>query len=151
LNNENKCENKKDENSLCDIDKLILISCNKTQFEKKLCSTDICVSNQDCFSNNCVDGVCVVNDENPAYICRTRVENSDLKVKCLLAYEEKCAEDNECGDYTRCGKEKICLKESTKSDSLTMYLISALLTIILILFGVGIYLIIKYHHKITEQ
>jgi len=41
-----------------------------------MCDTNICVSNTDCFSNNCVNGVCMINKNKPAYVCRTEKPES---------------------------------------------------------------------------
>jgi len=150
LNNGNQCRNKEDKNSLCNVNKLILVSCSEKQREKELCMTDICKRNRDCFSNNCVDGVCMVNDDNPAYICRTVVRKTLPEINCLLAYEEKCTKDSECGDNTHCGKENICINTSSKITGYKKYIINGIITVLIILFGVGIYLVIKYHNKIEE-
>ncbi|ORX63833.1 hypothetical protein BCR32DRAFT_287510 [Anaeromyces robustus] len=96
----------------------ILISCSEKRFKKTLCETEICNSDSDCFSNKCVEGTCMINEDDPAYICRTTKENSELKVKCLLAYEEKCQEDSDCGDIATCSKDdKVCIIEKVQEET----------------------------------
>ncbi|ORY27140.1 hypothetical protein LY90DRAFT_513526 [Neocallimastix californiae] len=98
---------------------------------------------RDCFSNNCVNGVCITNKENPVYICRPVKENSEIKVKCLLVLEEKCNENKDCADNASCTKENVCVIEyepeeySEKQSTLPYFIVGGI-----IIFAVIILLLI---------
>ncbi|OUM59782.1 hypothetical protein PIROE2DRAFT_63561 [Piromyces sp. E2] len=119
---------------------LILLSCDEKRLKKANCHTDQCNSNTDCYSNNCVNGACMTDPENPAYLCKTVNENNELKVKCLLNYQEQCNNDNECADNAICNIDKICqiertpeTKEENKSNnSIIIIIVVAVIIIILI-------------------
>ncbi|ORX42569.1 hypothetical protein BCR36DRAFT_400282 [Piromyces finnis] len=133
---------------------MIFISCSEKSFKNGMCNTDICEKDSDCFSNNCVKGVCMVNDSNPSYICRTTKENSELKVKCLLAYEEKCNNDNECGDIASCSKDKICVIHNEKDENgndFMKYIISLIAIIYVIIILIAIYYVRKNNHNEKES
>jgi len=123
--------------------KVIFISCSECRFKKNKCTTDTCNSNEDCFSNNCVNGVCITNKENPVYICRPVKENSEIKVKCLLVLEEKCNENKDCADNASCTKENVCVIEyepeeySEKQSTLPYFIVGGI-----IIFAVIILLLI---------
>jgi len=44
-------------------DKIILVGCSTKRFKNDLCETDTCKDNKDCFSDNCVNGVCMTNEK----------------------------------------------------------------------------------------
>ncbi|ORX78222.1 hypothetical protein BCR32DRAFT_301910 [Anaeromyces robustus] len=107
-------------NNLLNINEILLpISCNEKRIEKGKCMTETCIDNSNCFSNKCINNICITNENNPTYICRTMEENSKLKVKCLLAYQEKCKNDDECGDGGICKNDNVCLIVSSESISKT--------------------------------
>eukprot|EP00833_Pecoramyces_ruminatium_P017901 jgi/Orpsp1_1/1191933/evm.model.d7180000089482.1 len=87
-------------------EKIIQASCNEKSIKEGSCSTDKCTVDADCFSNKCKDNICVTDDDNPSYICRTMKENSEFKVKCLLNYEKKCNNDLECANEGFCRSDK---------------------------------------------
>jgi len=103
-------------NSLTPTEKIIPLSCSEVQLKEGHCSTESCSSNTDCFSNKCVNNVCMVNSDAPAYVCKTTKENNQLKVKCLLAYQETCNNDAECGDNSTCGIDKVCIIKPKVND-----------------------------------
>ncbi|ORX78485.1 hypothetical protein BCR32DRAFT_270053 [Anaeromyces robustus] len=128
--------------------KMIILSCNKKTFKNKICTTDSCDSNSDCFSDNCVDGVCMINPDDPVYVCGTTKENSQFKVKCLLNYQENCKSDEECGDNTFCRLGNICLDKRTTIDhDLKKYLIPVVILIIISLIIFVLYQIEKNNIK----
>ncbi|ORX77136.1 hypothetical protein BCR32DRAFT_295811 [Anaeromyces robustus] len=117
---------------------IILVSCSKERFKRNKCSTDTCTKNEDCFSDNCVNGVCMTNKENPIYLCGPVKENSEIKVKCLLSFEEKCNENKDCADNANCTKDKLCViekePESYPEKSSIFIVIFAILIILALIF-----------------
>jgi len=79
-------------------------SCSKPGYESGICSTTPCQNNRECFSNNCVNGICMVNDDNPIYHCENYFDNNVEKriVKCSLFREGRCNNDKECELGERC-------------------------------------------------
>ncbi|OUM59910.1 hypothetical protein PIROE2DRAFT_14433 [Piromyces sp. E2] len=91
--------------------------------------------------------ICMINPNHPAYVCRTTKENSELKVKCLLAYEEKCKNDSECGDKTSCVN-NICIdKVEPEENNFTKYFIIGFAIIFIIIIAIPLYFIIKNNIK----
>lgn len=46
--------------------------------------------------------------KNPVILCRPVKEGSEIKVKCLTSFEEKCKEDKDCADNAICTRNKVC-------------------------------------------
>ncbi|OUM62351.1 hypothetical protein PIROE2DRAFT_61969 [Piromyces sp. E2] len=60
------------------------------------CLFEKCTSNSECFSNNCLDGRCLVNNEQPRYICQVKRKLDNFTIGCALNINEKCQENKEC-------------------------------------------------------
>jgi len=96
--------------------RLIVVSCDPKRRNKDKCSTTQCTQNSECFSNNCTNGMCMVKENNPAYLCRTVKVNEELKVKCFLNHQEKCKFDNDCADNGYCIKDMVCQIDKEKKE-----------------------------------
>ncbi|OUM65067.1 hypothetical protein PIROE2DRAFT_7955 [Piromyces sp. E2] len=115
---------------------LIILSCDESSLKNKSCNTEKCVGPNNCFSNNCVDGICITNKEDPIYNCGTVKENSEFKVKCKLNYEEKCKDDTDCTIDAKCNKDHICqVKSRGYKNTINYFIVSifAISTVILII------------------
>ncbi|ORX78217.1 hypothetical protein BCR32DRAFT_301903 [Anaeromyces robustus] len=134
-------------------EKLIPISCNKKRVKKDRCFTEKCFQNSDCFSNKCIKGVCMTDDNNPTYVCKTVSENSQLKVKCLLSHQEKCKNDNECGDDAICKYDNVCLVIGYIEDTVTgkLIMIEFIAFFLLIISLVILYFKYKITTKIKKK
>jgi len=108
-------------------------SCSEYGYKNKYCSTPTCEHNRECYSNNCVNGICMTDENNPAYNCRTQKGSGeyDYKIKCSLLREEKCNSDEECGTFEGC-HHNICTSSSSfKKQYYSFY--SMIMSIILVL------------------
>ncbi|ORX37493.1 hypothetical protein BCR36DRAFT_588386, partial [Piromyces finnis] len=64
--NNNTLEHKEIENK----DKIILHSCNDEMYKHNLCDTETCLMTENCYSGQCIHQTCMINSENPSYMCR---------------------------------------------------------------------------------
>ncbi|OUM56714.1 hypothetical protein PIROE2DRAFT_21589 [Piromyces sp. E2] len=116
---------------------LILVGCSKERYKQKKCNTDTCNSDKDCFSNSCVNGVCMANKNNPIYLCRPVKENSEVKVKCLSSFEENCKNDSDCTSNASCTKDNVCvierIEENNSQNYTTIIIIGIIAAIVVIL------------------
>jgi len=130
-------------------EKLIPLSCSEIQLNDGECGTEQCTADSDCFSNKCVNNVCMVNPENPAYVCKTTKEDDKLKVKCLLAYQESCKEDSDCGDNSTCGIDNVCIIQPKVNDqsNTTKYILIGVALLVVLIIIVVINFIVKYRKK----
>ncbi|KAG4083225.1 hypothetical protein H8356DRAFT_1750214 [Neocallimastix lanati (nom. inval.)] len=119
-------------------------ACSKPGYEIGYCSTTPCHHNRECFSNNCVNSICMVNVDNPIYNCRTYDDdNGESKVKCFLHREERCFSDEECDVGEKCYgnicgninyPEKINSNNSSDKSFLVFILLNLIIFVILCIF-----------------
>jgi len=130
-------------------EKLIPLSCSEIQLKDGECGTEQCTADSDCYSNKCINNVCMVNNDNPAYICKTTKDGDKLKVKCLLAYQESCKEDSDCGDNSTCGLDNVCIIRPKVNDqsSTTKYILIGVALFIILLIIIIINFIVKNRKK----
>jgi len=95
---------------------LIFHSCSKSRYDKGRCNTPSCKKNSDCYSNNCVSGICMINSLNPTYICSLRDDNSKDTVSCRLNHQEHCNSNEEC--HSNICYNNICVDLQEKLDEL---------------------------------
>jgi hypothetical protein len=96
--------------------------CSEGAIRIKKCSTPKCNTNEDCFSNNCLNHICMTNDALPIIKCNNNFINGTIAMKCSKNVYEKCETDNECFSEN-CTKEKFC---SNKINNLPKYKKTAL-------------------------
>eukprot|EP00833_Pecoramyces_ruminatium_P018685 jgi/Orpsp1_1/1192717/evm.model.d7180000095359.1 len=81
--------------------------CTEAAIEKKNCSTPKCTVDSDCFSNYCVNNVCMANEYLPIIKCNNKYENGINYMKCSKNVFERCENNNECFSEN-CTEEKYC-------------------------------------------
>jgi len=75
----------------------ILETCNiETKNNKNDCVTPTCKINDDCFSNNCIGGICYTQKSKPIYICGIRDDDSPELISCKLNIQEECLSNKDC-------------------------------------------------------
>jgi len=96
--------------------KIIAKSCNLSKdFDRNYddipdnCTTAKCSSNDECLSNNCISGICQVNNSSPTYHCK----NNGIYYVCNELLDEHCTNDNNCASYKCHESAYICVKESS--------------------------------------
>jgi len=86
---------------------VIVDSCTQEAIDSKKFSTPVCNEDTDCFSNFCVNHICMTNEEFTIIRCSNDYNNGTPEMKCKKNSFEKCETDNECfSNY--CTKEKFC-------------------------------------------
>ncbi|OUM68486.1 hypothetical protein PIROE2DRAFT_3776 [Piromyces sp. E2] len=124
--------------------KIIAKSCNTSKdfdrnYDGKIdtCSTAKCNSNDECLSNKCVSGICLINKTSPTYHCKV----SGPYYSCNQLLDEHCVSDSGCASFKCHESDYICVKEfppekeesSPSSSSYTIYIIIGLVVLILII------------------
>ncbi|ORX61264.1 hypothetical protein BCR36DRAFT_365841 [Piromyces finnis] len=115
----------------------IFLSCNKNiiqKFVKKIR----------------VEGICMINNNNPSYICRTTKEGPNFKVKFILTFEEKCTKDDECGDLADCLKNKICVHQNEPEESSNTFM-KYIIVFYCCYLSIAIVLIVIYYVKQNDK
>jgi len=94
----------------------------------------------------------MVDNNNPAYLCKTMKENDKLMVKCLLSYQEACKTDADCGDGASCGIDSVCVtKQNVKDESKsTKYIIIGIIVLAIIVALIALNFIVKNKKKPDE-
>jgi len=93
---------------------VIVDSCTQEAINSKKCSTPVCNADTDCFSNLCVNNVCMTNEEFTITKCSNIYNNGIPEMKCKKNSFEKCETDDECfSNY--CTKEKFCSNQENNS------------------------------------
>jgi len=88
----------------------ILYTCNtKSKNADDGCVTPTCQKNEDCFSNNCVEGICYIQQKNPIYICDIKDDNSTELISCKLNDQEHCVGNEEC--YSNICFNNLCINK----------------------------------------
>jgi hypothetical protein len=128
-------------------DKLILHSCDTQMYKHNLCDTEACETTENCYSGSCIHQTCMVNSENPSYMCRIDwlIEEEKPAMLCKLANGEKCSENNDCDHINVCDERyDICasplIAENHGDNGFPDYLFigGVAVTIIIVLIFVGV-------------
>ncbi|OUM57791.1 hypothetical protein PIROE2DRAFT_64802, partial [Piromyces sp. E2] len=85
-------------------DKVILHSCDAHMYKHNLCDTEVCETNENCYSGHCIHQTCMVNKERPSYMCRVDwlKEEEKPSMQCKGANGEKCSDNNDCDNINVC-------------------------------------------------
>jgi len=98
--------------------------------------TRLCNTDSDCFSNSCVNNVCIIKDNLSLTQCSNELTNN--KIACCKAASEKCENNDECY-YKYCKEDKTCndlYRPDTSKETVSIlgkYIIIALVIIVIII------------------
>ncbi|ORX57318.1 hypothetical protein BCR36DRAFT_221249, partial [Piromyces finnis] len=86
---------------------LIVDVCTQEAINNKNCKTPVCNKNTDCFSNSCINNVCMSNEAFPVVRCSNSYVQGIYIIKCRRKAYERCENDDDCfSGY--CTTEKFC-------------------------------------------
>ena len=122
---------------------MILEACTTESYKNGGCLTRACNGNSDCFSGNCFNSTCIINENLPLIQCSN--DEHYENISCGKAPLEKCTKDEDCFCDT-CDEDKTCnyYKKQNYDVAMTFifindFIICAVIIIIIIILCVLMY------------